>query len=98
MGFKICLAITTPLHIEVGYVVGQLTRVNTALSDAVDMGLLGVSIESVESVCDAGIEVILTPLAAVRNGGGGCNRLRTIAAEEHFVGELNHRRGTPIRF
>jgi hypothetical protein len=85
MRFEICLAITTPLHIEVGYVVGQLTRVNAALSDAVDMGLLGVSIESVESVCDAGVEVILTPLATVkRNGGGGSNRLRTIAAEEHF--------------
>ena len=88
---EIGLRIEAPLHIEVGYIIRQLARVNAALSDAIDVGILSVRIESVEGVCDAGVEVILTPLTVVEgNSGGvedgcGSNRLRTIAAEgEHF--------------
>jgi hypothetical protein len=84
---EIGLRIEAPFHIEVGYIIRQLARVNAALSDEIDVGILSVRIESVEGVCDAGIEVILAPLTAVRNGGDGYRgggSLRTLAAEEHF--------------
>jgi len=85
------LRIEAPLHIEVGHVTRQLARVNAALSDTIDVGILSVRIESVEGVCDAGVEVILTPLTVVEGNSGGVEdgvlrgSLRTLAAEgEHF--------------